>query len=236
MQSILRAMNIVVSPLLTLFFASRFKGVMMAGKDAGDVLGGVVAGLLVLVIEIALTQGPRYSLWLRRWLDARAAFEGVWIQDVFEGQRGNKVGIFSLEYERESDSFALLGYAYSASGRPFATWKSTHMFIDKVRLKATYRWEGEILDGEPTPDDEKAGLTDLQLRRPPVFSAPLVGEGRVWHVGEGTRVKFRLRRVTRRLLDDLALPFTVRQLRLDAQDEEGQLARAFLQQDGRAPG
>ena len=233
MQSILRVINIILSPVLTLVFASRLEWLTIAGKDAGDLVGGAAAGLLVLTVEIALTQGPKHSVWLRRWLEPRAAFEGVWFQDVFEGQGGNAIGMFSLDYEREGDSFTVLGYAYSADGRPWAKWNSTHMFIDKARLKATYRWEGEMLDGRPTPEVEKSGLTDLELRWPPVFSLPMTGEGRVSHVGEGTRVKFRLRRVTNRLLEELGLPFRIRQLRINAHDEEVQLVRAFLGQRDR---
>ena len=228
MQSVLRAINIILSPVLTLFFASRFSGLRIAGKDAGDVLGGAAAGLLVLAVEVALTQGPKYSVWLRRWLEPRAAFEGVWLQDVFEGQGGNDVALFSLDYDREGDSFTVRGHAYSAGGRRWAKWNSTHMFIDKRRLKATYRWEGEVLDGRPTAEAEKSGLTELELRRPPVLSLPMTGEGRVSHVGEGTRVKFRLRRVTNGSLKELGLPFKVRQLRIDAHDEEGALVQEFL--------
>jgi hypothetical protein len=235
MQSLLRVLNIVLSPALTLYFSSRFQGLTIVGKDAGDVIGGTAAGLFVLLIEIALTQGPQQSVWLRRWLEPRAAFEGVWLQDVFEGQGGNAIGMFSLDYEREGDSFVVLGYAYTADGRPWAKWISTHMFIDKRGLKATYRWEGEMLDGRPTPEVEKSGLTELVLRLPPVFSLPLTGDGRVSHVGEGTRVKFRLRRVTNRLLEELGLPFKVRQLRINAHDEEARLVQAFLRQRDRRP-
>ena len=86
MQSALRAINIVVSPALTILFASRLEGYALAGPRTAEIVGGAAAGLLVLAIEVALTQGPKYSLRLRRWLDPRAAFEGVWLQDVFEGQ------------------------------------------------------------------------------------------------------------------------------------------------------
>jgi hypothetical protein len=44
-----------------------------------------------------------------RWLDPRAAFEGVWVRDVFQGQEDNAIGLFSLDYERERDSFAVSG-------------------------------------------------------------------------------------------------------------------------------
>ncbi len=229
MQSALRAVNIILSPALTLLFASRLEGLTIGGEAAAGIVGGAVAGLVVLVIETALTQGPKYSPWLRRWLDPRAAFEGVWIQDVLAGQSGNNLGLFFLDYEQEGDSFAVLGYAYSDDGRRWATWNSEHMFIDTARLKATYLWKGELLAGD-TPEPEKSGLTDLDLVRPPAFSLPMTGNGRVWHVGEGTRVTFLLRRVTNQLLAEFHLPFTIRELRTNARDEQGQLVQACLRQ------
>jgi len=229
MQSVLRALNIILSPALTLAFASGFRGLTVAGKDAGELVGGAAAGLVVLALEIALTQGPKYSAWLRRWLEPRSAFEGVWLQDVFEGQPLNVMGMFSVDYEREADSFVVRGYAYAPDGRPSSKWNSTHVFIDKGRLKATYRWEGELLGARPTPETDKAGLTDLELRWPPAFSLPMIGEGRVWHVGEDARLKFHLHRVTKRLLEELGLSFTIRELRINAHDEEAKVVEAFLQ-------
>ena len=227
MQSILRVLNIVLSPVLTLSFASTFAGLTIAGRDAGDAMAGTAAGLVVLAVELALTQGPKHSVWLRRWLDPRAAFEGGWIQNVTAGQGGNAVGIFWFDYQSETDTFAVHGYAYSEDFQRWARWVSTHMFIDTVGLTATYQWDGEIL-GAPTPDPEKAGLTNLELRWPPAFALPLIGAGRVLHVGEGTRVKFDLYRITNRLLAELGLPFTLRQLRINEHDEEAKVVEAFL--------
>ena len=95
MQSILRVTNIVLGPVLTLVFASSFQGLTIAGKEAGDVVGGAAAGLVVLGRRSSyLTQGPRYSAWVRRWLDPQGSIEGVWFQDVFQGQGGNDVPFF----------------------------------------------------------------------------------------------------------------------------------------------
>lgn len=238
MQSLFRVINIAFSPVLTLLFASRFAGFTIAGRDAGNELGGVVAGLLVLFVELALTQGPKHSARLRRWLEPRSVFEGVWLQDVFEGvwlqdavegPRGNAVGVFSLDYVRGHDEFSVRGSAYSAEGLRSATWHSTHMFIDAGSLKATYSWSGERL-GQPTPAADKSGITELVLRRPPVFSLPVTGDGRVSHVGEETRMKFQMRRVTARYLIELGLPFTPRELRVNANDEEVKLVSALLRQ------
>ena len=228
MQSFFRVINIAFSPVLTLLFAARFADLTIAGRSAGNEIGGVAAGLLVLAVELALTQGPKHIVWLRRWLDPRAAFEGVWLQDVFEGPAGNTIAVFSLDYERDGDSFSVHGRSYSADGRRWAKWNSTHMFIDGRGLTATYYWKGEVL-GQQTPETDKSGFTELELRRPPILSLPIIGEGRVSHVGERTRVKFELRRVTTRYLKKLGLPFTVRALRIDAEAEENKLVKVFLQ-------
>jgi hypothetical protein len=228
MQAIFRVINIVFGPVLSLLFASRFSGITIAGRDAADVIGVALASLLVLAVELGLTQGPRHSAWLRRWLEPRAAFEGVWLQEVEKGPGGNDLGIFSVDYERDDDSFAVHGHSYSDNGRQWAKWCSTpRMFVSVGHLKATYHWTGELL-APPTPETDKSGLTELDLPKPPVFSLPMTGEGRVLHLGEATRVQFRLRRVTKRLLEGLDLSFTLRELRSDEHDEESQLVAAFL--------
>lgn len=226
MQSIVKVVNILFAPVLTLVFASKLGGLTIAGRNAGEAVGGAIAGLIVLVVEVLLTQGPKHSAWLRRWLEPRAAFEGVWLQEVSMGHPGNVLAVFSLDYVPEDDSFSVRGHAYSTEGRRSANWRSTQMFIDKQGLRATYNWRGELL-GQPTPDSDKSGLTELELPRPPVFSLAATGEGRVWHIGEESRLKFRLIRVTKKLLDQLEMPFTVRDLRIDDRNEE-RLVNAFL--------
>ena len=227
MQAILRVLNLIVGPILTLVFAARFGGLTIAGRNAGDAAGGALAGLVMLAVELALTQGPRHSAWLRRWLDPRAVFEGVWFQEVMDGT-DNALGVYAMDYDGDSDAYTLAGHAYSIAGTVWARWSSTHMFIDTRRLRATYRWEGDVLGPVPASEMDKSGLTVLDLRKPPPLSLPMTGDGEVLHVGEARRIKFRLRRVTQPLIDELGLPFTLRDLRLDTHDEESRLATADL--------
>jgi hypothetical protein len=226
MQTLFRVLNLIGGPLLTLVFAAHFAGLTIAGEEAGDKLGGGLAGLIMLAIEIALTQGPKRSRWLRRWLDPRAAFEGAWLQEVNRGQEGNQLAVFTVDYERSSDTFSAQGNSYSADGAQWAKWRSTHMFIDAAHLTATYLWEGELLQNE-TPEAEKSGLAQLRLRPPPAFSLPTTGDGDVSHLGENTRVMFRLQRVTNGLLEGLGVPFNERKLRIEANHEESQLVAAY---------
>ena len=227
MQTIFRVLNLILGPILTLAFAARFAGKTVSGKDAGDAIGGALAGLVMLLVELALTQGPKHSAWLRRWLDPRAAFEGVWLQEVIRGT-DNALGIFSMDYDGESDAYTLAGHAYALDATRSARWNATHMFIDKRQLRATYRWEGDMLLPGPAAASDKSGLTVLDLRKPPTFSLPMSGDGTVLHVGEEHRIKFELRRVTTALIAELGLPFTLRDLRIDAHGEETRLAAAHL--------
>jgi hypothetical protein len=123
-QTFLRVLNLIAGPILTLWFAERFKGLTFAGSDAGKEIGGALAGLVMLAVELALTQGPKRSAWLRRWLDPRAAFEGVWLQEIIDG-RDNALGVFSMDYNGESDSYSVKGNAYSSAGTQWARWRSS---------------------------------------------------------------------------------------------------------------
>jgi len=226
MQSFIRGVNITLAPILTLAFSAKFEPDM--GEKWGRVVAGSAAGLTVIAIELCVSLGPRYSRVLRRWLDPRSAFEGIWLQDIRQGQPGNDLAIFLFTYIPAKDTFAVHGHCYSANGQQWANWESTRLFFDDPGRKVTYLWKGALLGGRPTPDAEKAGLTELTLRVSGAMSLPIHGEGRVSHVLEATTVKFELRRVTREMLKDLGLPFSIRSLRDDAHDEEQQLARSYL--------
>jgi hypothetical protein len=63
----------------------------------------------------------------------------------------------------------------------------------------------------------------------PALSMPMVGDGRVLHLGENRLVRFQLLRVTNKRLKEHGLPFTLRQLRINANHEERKPVGAFLQ-------
>ena len=113
-------------------------------------------------------------------------------------------------------------------GQRGARWNATHMFIDKRRRRAPCRWDGDVLGPVPASESDKSGLTLLDMRKPPALSLPMSGDGGVLHVGEQRRLEFRLRRATTAVLVELGLPFSVRDLRIDAHDEASRLAMADL--------
>jgi hypothetical protein len=225
MELIIRAINLICAPVLAFWFNDRFEKVPAKWKR---VAATAATGIIVLGVELALRQGPRHIAYLRSWLDDRAAFEGLWIQEVVEAQKGNDVAVFSITHEPEADTFTVHGNAYSSNGAPFARWRSTRVFFDTRARQMEYLWEGEQLDVRPTPDVDKSGRTQLELHTVAALSLPVNGEGRVWHIGEGIRVRFRMRRVTNELLSDLRLPFTVKDAQLNAHDEEVKLVRALV--------
>jgi hypothetical protein len=149
------------------------------------------------------------------------------MQEVIGGT-DNALSIFSMDYDAESDSYTLAGNAYSLDGTRWARWTSTHVFIDKRQLRATYRWTGDVVGPVPVSESDKSGLAEMTLRKPPALSLLRAGDGEVVHIGEARRIKFRLRRVTTPLIAELGLPFTLHDLRLDAHDEESRLAAADL--------
>ena len=234
MQTIFRVLNILLGPMLALYFRARFASSTFAGRPADEAIGSGLAALVMLAVELALTQGPRHSAWLRRWLDPRAAFEGLWLQEVIGGGE-NALGVFAMDYEADSDAYTLAGRAYSRDGTRWARWSATHLFIDKRQLRVTYRFEGDLLGPLPAAQSDKSGLTVMTLRRPPALALPMAGDGEVLHVGEEKRLKFQLHRVTPALLAGLGLPFTLRDLRLDARGEEQRLVVAWLKARPAAP-
>jgi hypothetical protein len=78
------------------------------------------------------------------------------------------------------------------------------------------------------PEIQKSGLTELELARPPAFSLPMIGDGRVLHVREDKLVRFELLRVTSGQPKEYGSPFTVRKLRINADHEERKLVEVFL--------
>ena len=230
MQTLFRLLNLVLGPVMTLVFAARLAGLQIAGKDAGEALGGALAGLVMLCVELLLSRGPRYSQWLRRWLEPSAAFEGIWMQRVIKGHVGNEIAVFSVDCGTASGDWSVHGRAYSKNGVLSAKWRSTEMVVDGKARTAAYMWTGERLPAD-APTADKGGVAHLSLRPPPAFSLPVAGDGNVTHIGEATRIDFLLERVTDRLLAELGLDFSVRQLQLNAHREELRLVAKFLERN-----
>lgn len=225
MQNTIRLINTALGPILTLLLALRFRAQDL-GPEWSAALAAAVAGVVVICIELILERGPRHFAVLRRWLDPRAAFEGVWLQEVFDGPAQNSLGVFTCSFSPKSGTFAVDGNAYSIDGTRWATWHSTKLFFGPNRPEASYLWDGEQVGNRELSEQHKRGFTTLWLRR----GSALVGEGRVEHLREPAVVKFEMTRVTNQLLRGLGLPFGVRELTSNAAREELELVKARLSQ------
>jgi hypothetical protein len=232
MKTLLRLINIVLAPILTVVFtqaiATRFALNAAADKDISQALGVVAAGAFVLTIELILGTGPKLFPPLRRWLDPRAVFEGFWIQEVYAGHPGNRLGCIAFKYDRPNDTYKVRGNAYSESGARWAKFRSSHVFFTPGAAKVAYLWDGEVVGKADQPESEKHGLSKIELRDLKTFRLPISGDGSVLHLGEQSKLAFKLSRVTNSDLRRLNLKFNLTRLLLDGGNEESQLVIAFL--------
>jgi hypothetical protein len=235
MKTVLRVINIVLAPILTLLFvqaiARKIGGVATDGKDVSQALGGAAAGVTVLTIELFLGKGPKVFRSARRWLDPRAVFEGFWIQKVYAGHEENRYGCVAIKYDRHDDNYSVTGNAYSESGQRSRKFRSTHVFFAPGEAKVDYLWDGEIIGTDDQPELEKHGLTKLSLRDPSLFRLPITGDGAISHLGEQSKLAFTLIRVTNSTLRELKLNFNLTDLLLDGNNEESQLVQKLLADD-----
>jgi hypothetical protein len=232
MKTLLRLINIVLAPILTVVFtqaiAIRFARSAAAERDVSQALGVVAAGITVLSIELFLGTGPKLFRPVRRWLDPRAVFEGFWLQEVYAGHPGNRLGCFAFKYDRRTDTYSVTGNAYSESGARWAKFRSTHVFFTPGAAKVDYLWDGEVVGRADQPEFEKHGLSKLELRNLKSFRLPMSGDGSVLHLGEQSKLAFKLSRVTNSGLRKLGLNFELTDLLLDGDNEESQLVKAIL--------
>jgi hypothetical protein len=232
MKTLLRLINIVLAPILTVVFtqaiAIKLGGNAAAEKDLSQALGVVAAGMTVLSIEVFLGTGPKLFRSVRRWLDPRAVFEGFWIQEVYAGHPGNRFGFFAFKYDRHTDTYSVTGNAYSENGARWAKFRSTQVFFTPGAAKVAYLWDGEVVGRDDQPEFEKHGLSKLELRDLKPFSLPKSGDGSVLHLGEQTKLAFKLSRVTNSSLRKLGLEFKLTDLLLDGDNEEMRLVKNLI--------
>jgi hypothetical protein len=235
MKTVLRLINIIFAPILTLLFvhaiARKMASDLADGKDISQALGGAAAGATVLTIELFLGKGPKFFRFARRWLDPRAAFEGMWIQRVYAGHAENRYACLAIKYDRHEDNYSVTGNAYSESGQRSRKFRSTHVFFTAGEAKVDYLWDGEIIGRDDQPELEKHGLTKLTLRDPGVFKLPVSGDGAISHLDEKSKLAFTLTRVTNQTLRELNLNFDLTDLLLDGKNEEFQLVQKLLAED-----
>jgi hypothetical protein len=120
------------------------------------VLGVVVAAVVEwLTLRLPLRFGP-----LRRIIDGRAAFEGVWIIEVHD-QPERSLALAVVEYNEASDNYNYHGVAFDDDYQVRATWHSQRVVIDVERNQLIHIGEGTIF-GSPSETVRNFGLLSFE--------------------------------------------------------------------------
>lgn len=191
---IVRAINTIFAVVAAIVVSGRY-----GDTDAGKLLTvGITSGVAAL-FELAMAWLPKRSATVRQWLDPRASFSGIWIQDVVQvfsqdGRKANwpnRFAVFSVSYDKSTDSYAVDGTAYTPDADTHSRWQSTDVvFFSKSGRSMTYSWEGIAVDGQVQGDPSRSGFAKLRL------NSDDGGKGRVEHLSVDIKIEFDFIRVT----------------------------------------
>jgi len=197
-STFLRTANAFFAVVVAILVSRRF-GDSSTARD----LTVFITSAVVLLFEWLLIWAPKRSAWVRRFLDERARFSGVWIQEVKRvyGSAGaeqdypNRFGILSIDYDKDADNYNVNGTAYTDSGDEHARWESDPVVhFSKNGRSMTYQWKGAITAEPPqsmeADDPRRNGFTKLTL------SSDNGGFGRVDHVAVNVIIEFNFTRIT----------------------------------------
>lgn len=201
---VFRALNAVFAVAVAIVVSTR-----LGDSDAGKLVTVSITAGIVALSEWGMDWGPKHFAWVRRKLDPRSIFAGVWVQEVvhMHGSEGppplkpNRFALFSIAYVQPTDAYALEGTAYDDAGREHARWQSVDvMHFAKDGRSMTYLWEGTITNPEIGPDDpRRTGFARV------VLSSDDAGRGRVEHVALRVNLEFNMRRVSKEWLAERRL-------------------------------
>jgi hypothetical protein len=201
----IRGLIAVAASVSVLVISTRIGERTVAGYRVAEPLAVLASTTTVLLLEYLLFSFPRQFRRGRLWLDGRAVFEGVWIQNVkrveprgAEASERNRFAIFSTRYDDQSKDYRIEGRAYDAEGVEYARWKSkeqVHFSHDGRSL--SYLWEGDVTgDSAEAPDHlARTGFSKLDL------TSDDGGTGRVDHVSMHITLIFDFMRVTAEALN-----------------------------------
>jgi hypothetical protein len=196
-SSLLRTANAFLAVVVAILVSRRF-GDSSIARD----LTVLITSAVVLLFEWLLIWTPKHSASVRRFLDERARFSGVWLQEVKKvyGSKGverdypNRFGIVSIDYDKDVDNYNVNGTAYTDSGDEHARWDSEPVVhFSKNGRSMTYQWKGAITSESQSmeaDDPRRDGFTTL------ILSSDNGGRGRVDHVAVNVIIEFNLTRIT----------------------------------------
>ena len=167
------------------------------------VLAATISAAVIIGLEFAVRLAPRYSTRVRRALDERFVWEGVWVQTVTERRiKGgdsapaarNDFSVFRVVYDSHV-GYLLEGRAFDDTGFEIAQWRSIE--------SATFSWSGRRLSyiwggkAWQDPDDPvRHGLGTMLL----LAGEDDAGIGDVEHVKKEISMSVKLERVNEEML------------------------------------
>jgi hypothetical protein len=191
--TLFRTANAIFAVMVAILVSSRY------GETAtGKLITVAVTSGVVAFFEWLMKWSPKHFDLARSLLDPRAAFAGVWVQDVDRvlGSEGpnplpNRFAVFSVRYNKSQDNYVVEGDAYTKTGEPHARWDSGDVVhFAKDGQSMTYDFEGNILTGSGAENRERKGITNLKL------SSNTGGSGHVNHLALNVTLIFNFTRVT----------------------------------------
>ncbi|MEU8633232.1 hypothetical protein AB0C38_13750 [Amycolatopsis sp. NPDC048633] len=120
------------------------------------VISAVLGVLLAAVVERVVLRLPLRFKKLRRLVDRRAAFEGIWLIDV-QDQPERPVALAVIEYNPINDDYNYHGVAFDPSYQVRATWQSSKTLIDLDHNQLAHIGEGTLV-GDPAETVRNFGL------------------------------------------------------------------------------
>lgn len=159
-----------------------------------SVAGGTLA---FVVLHALMVELPYFNKITRPWLDARARYEGDWIQTVTaSGQR--KYCIMTISYMPSQGDFHIEALAFDIEGNREATWASDYLGIDADRRALHYDYTCTPNKGGGHPADVFVGKGSIQFLAPSKSSrGPKNGTGFFVNFRNDTTTgDFEIRRIT----------------------------------------
>lgn len=190
----------VVGPAASAASLSIFKGNFEMPWAIG---GSIVVGMTAAQVATHAERTTRSSAWFRKIVDARARFEGLWIQTflVRSGEVSSvKLSVFNVMYNEAEDDYRIQGRAFDAEGKIVAQFYSDKLIVNKTDMTAAYIWEETEVWQDPANVGPK--LYGRGTLRSEVFDGKIGFTGEISRASDAKERAFSLSPPDRKSLED----------------------------------
>jgi len=114
-------------------------------RSTSLVVSVVVSVFFFEVAKLLLTVFPMKFRFLRRFLDPKAKFEGLYIE-TFDKLPERPVSVGMVQYNSQSKRYIYTGRAFDGKGNLHAKWNAFDVFVEPGKNTVSHFFTGEILD------------------------------------------------------------------------------------------